>query len=179
MLSETRRIVESGTRITCRSSTPGREVRTETRFESCDGNSSVIVAGLWSPEEEDALHRTVAEVCAASKIAIKDTPNKPISWSTVVTKMGGQRNALECREKWCVRSGTSELHSLMVTHRQVRSSASQNTRSRRGRCSRITKYPFAIDASGKLDSRCYGSSLDCRESSESERMESGRLHQSP
>jgi hypothetical protein len=56
--------------------------------------------GVWSPEEEEMLYKTIAQVCAASKIPINDTPNRPISWSTVVQKMGGQRNALECREKW-------------------------------------------------------------------------------
>ena len=46
------------------------------------------------------LYQTIAAVCKAAKIPINDTPNRPISWSTVVQKMGGQRNALECREKW-------------------------------------------------------------------------------
>ncbi|KAJ9092071.1 hypothetical protein QFC19_008845 [Naganishia cerealis] len=56
--------------------------------------------GLWSAEEEEMLQRTIADVCKAHKTTIKDTPNRPVPWAVVVKLMGGQRNALECREKW-------------------------------------------------------------------------------
>lgn len=58
------------------------------------------VKGAWTEEESMKLRKVVEEYCMESSIDLEK--RESIKWTTISTRMGSERNANSCYQRWCV-----------------------------------------------------------------------------